>query len=144
MNPTYAAENEAQRQRLLEVTARWTAADFARPLANGWTVRTKLIHLAFWDMYYLSCIEDWERTGFVAFRFNVDAINETVRTLSRAIPDDSVIQMVCEAAEAIDSKVATMPPELASAIEAGGYPRILHRALHRSEHLDQIEEAMKP
>ena len=81
---------------------------------------------------------------FVAFRFNVDAINETVRTLSRAIPDDSVIQMVCDAAEAIDSKVATMPTELASAIEAGGYTRILHRALHRSEHLDQIEEAMKP
>jgi len=104
----------------LEVTARLTASDFARPLPNGWTVRTKLTHLAFWDMYYLSCIEEWERTGFVAFRVHVDAINETVRTLSRGLPDDSVIQMVCDAAEAIDSKVATIPTELASAIEAGG------------------------
>jgi len=52
--------------------------------------------------------------------------------------------MVCDAAEAIDRKVTTMQPEQASAIEAGGYPRILHRALLRSEHLDQIEEAMKP
>ena len=52
--------------------------------------------------------------------------------------------MMCDAAEAIDRKVETLPLELAVAIETDGDARILHRALHRSEHLDQIEEAMKP
>ena len=85
MNTTYVTGNEIQRQRLREVTSRLTAEDFMRPLPNGWTVRTKLTHLAFWDMHYLSCIEVWERTGFVAFRVHVDAITKTVRTLSGAI-----------------------------------------------------------
>jgi len=144
VNTAYATENEIARQRLSRNTARLTAEDFNRLLPNGWTIATKLTHLAFWDMYNLSCIEEWERSGFVASRVNIDAINEAVRTLSRAIPNDSVIQMVRDAAEAIDRKVASMPPELATAIEAGGYSRILHRALHRSEHLDQIEKALRP
>ena len=143
MNPTYVTENEIQKQRLLKVTARLTSADFTQPMPNGWTVHTKLTHLAFWDMYYLSCIEEWERTGFVAFRVNVDVINETVRALSHTIPHDSVIELVREATAAIDRKVARLSPGLASTIDAAGYERILHRARHRSEHLDQIEEALR-
>jgi uncharacterized damage-inducible protein DinB len=143
MNPTYARENESERQRLSRITARLTAEDFSRPVRQGWTVATKLIHLAFWDMYYLACIEGWERTGFVASRVTVDAINETVRALSRTIPNESVVQLVRHAAEAIERKVESLSPELASAIDAGGYTRILHRALHRREHLDQIEQALK-
>jgi hypothetical protein len=50
---------------------------------------------------------------------------------------------VRHAAEAIERKVESLSPELASAIDAGGYTRILHRALHRREHLDQIEQALK-
>lgn len=101
MNTTYAIENEIERQRLSTIAARLTAEDFSRPLPNGWTVATKLAHLAFWDIYYLSCIEGWERTGFIASRANVDAINEAVRTLSRAISNESVVRLVRDAAEAI-------------------------------------------
>jgi hypothetical protein len=57
MNPTYARENESERQRLSRITATLIAEDFSRPVRHGWTVATKLTHLAFWDMYYLACIE---------------------------------------------------------------------------------------
>jgi hypothetical protein len=59
-----ATENEIERRRLSTITARLTAEDFLRPLQNGWTIATKLAHLAFWDMHYLKCIEGWERQGF--------------------------------------------------------------------------------
>jgi hypothetical protein len=144
MSTAYTTENEIERQRLWELTARLTEEDFSRPLPNGWTVATKLAHLAFWDMYDATCIEGWERTGFAASRVNVDAINEAVRASSREIPNESVVQLVRDAAEAIDRKVELLSPELASAIDAGGSARILHRALHRREHLDQIEKALRP
>lgn len=142
MNTKYATENELERQRLIQITAKLTSEDFARPLPNGWTVSTKLAHLAFWDLYYMALVEGWERTGFVASRANVDAINEAVRSMSRALPQESVVQLVRGAAEAIDRKVQSLAPELTSAMEAGGYARILHRALHRRDHLDQIEKAL--
>jgi hypothetical protein len=119
------------------------AEDFSRPMPKGWTVATKLAHLAFWDMYYLACVEEWERSGFTSSRTNVDAINEAVRTVSGRIPAESVVQLVRDAAEAIDRKVEMLTPELVSAIEVAGYTRILHRGLHRREHLDQIERVLK-
>jgi len=142
MSMPYARENEFQRQRLIDLTARLTAEDFSRPMPNGWTVATKLAHLAFWDLYYATLVEGWERTGFAASPANVDAINEAVRTLSRAIAAESVVHLVRTAAESIDRKVEMLTPELASAIETGGYSRILLRALHRRDHLDQIEKTL--
>jgi hypothetical protein len=43
-----ATENEIG--RLSMITARQTAEDLLPPLPNGWTIATKLAHLAFWDM----------------------------------------------------------------------------------------------
>jgi len=52
------------------------------------------------------------------------------------------IPLVRDAAEAIDRRVEELPAQLAIAIETGGHPRILRRALRRREHLEQIEKAL--
>ncbi len=142
MKTTYAADNASQRERLFALTAKWTETDLTRPLANGWSVATKLAHLAFWDQYYLPLIEQWERTGFKSSSIDVDAVNEAVRFLSRAIPPTAAVQLVRAAAEAIDRKLESITPDLEVAIEASGRVRLLRRAMHRREHLDQIEEAL--
>jgi hypothetical protein len=121
------------------ITSNLTEEELARPMADGWTVAAKLIHLTFWDRYYLALVEDWERSGFTPFSSNADALNESVLVLSRAIPPKAAVQLIQAAAEAIDQKIAGLSPELASAIEAGGHPRLLRRFLHRREHLDEIE-----
>lgn len=46
MNATYAADNMIQRQRLFALTTEWTETDLTRQLTNGWSVATKLAHLA--------------------------------------------------------------------------------------------------
>jgi hypothetical protein len=119
-----------------------TEDDLSRQLPNGWSVGTKLAHLAFWDRYYLSLLQQWESTGFTSSPANADAINEAVRVLSRALPPMAVVPLVRDAAEAIDRKVEELTPELATAIESGGYPRIIRRAMHRGEYLDEIETAL--
>jgi len=142
MNATYAADNRTQRQRLFALTTKWTETDLTRQLANGWSVATKLAHLAFWDHYYLALIESWERTGFTSSSTETDAINEAARFLSRGIPPVAAVELVRAAAEAIDRKLESITPDLEAAIEASGRVRLLRRALHRREHLDQIESAL--
>jgi hypothetical protein len=142
MDPLWLAENESERRRLFEMTGKLTAADLARPLPNGWTIATKLAHLAFWDQYCLAAILDWERNGFATYHINVDTLNDAVRTLSNAIPSSSVIQLAQEAADAIDRKIPTLSPDLVTAIESAGYTRMLRRSQHRRHHLDQIQQAL--
>jgi len=143
MNTTYIAENASQRERLVALTEKWTAADLAREMPNGWSVATKLAHLAFWDRYYLSLIDGWERAGYQPETLEDGPINEAVRVMSRAIPPAATVELVRAAAEAIDRRLETLSPELEKVLEANGRVRLLRRALHRREHLDQIEEALR-
>jgi hypothetical protein len=46
------------------------------------------------------------------------------------------------AAAAIDKRLESISPELRSALETSGRVRLLHRALHRREHLDESEPAL--
>ena len=139
MNEAYVAENAAERERLRAIVANLDDDGLALPLPNGWTVATALVHLAFWDSYYLACVGEWERTGFAPSRANVDAINEAVHMVSLALPPRAAVQMVQAAADAIDRKLEGLAPQLASAIEGRGHTRILCRAMHRREHLDHVE-----
>lgn len=221
MNNTYAADNERERQRLFLLTAKLTEAELTRQMANGWSVAATLVHLAFWDLYCVALIEEWERSGFRVSSLNVDAINEavrllfnaflreytvqaadeaidqrleelwhkleaaiearsnrrglqsafwglydcalinqwertgcrpssvnvdtineTVRMLSDVNPEEAAVNAVLNAAEAIDRKLDELTAELEAAIEASGNVRILRRAMHRREHLDQIEKVL--
>ena len=105
MNKAYAEQNAIVRQRLFMLAAKLTDADLSLRMANGWSVTTKLAHLAFWHRYYLGLITEWERTGFSVSPAKVAAINEAVRMLSEAIPGKAVIEIVQAAAEAIDRKL---------------------------------------
>ena len=142
MNETYSRQNAAERQRLTKLTAELTEEDLNRPMPNGWSVATKLAHLAFWDLCFLALIEEWERADFDYSRSKFDAINHAVLALSRLIPPTAVVGLVRDAADAIDRKLETVSPQLVAAIETAGCVHILHRAQHRREHLDQIEKVL--
>jgi hypothetical protein len=142
MNEAYTRENDHERQRLMRLTTKLTEADLIRPMANGWTVATKLAHLAFWDLYWLALIDEWEKTDFDYSRSKFDAINHGVLVLSRLIPPTAVVGLVRDAADAIDRKLETVSPQLVAAIETAGCVHILLRAQHRREHLDQIETTL--
>jgi len=58
------------------------------------------------------------------------------------MPAQAAVKLLQSAAEAIDQYLEGIPPELRAAIEAGGRVRLLKRAMHRGEHLDQIEKVL--
>jgi len=144
MDRSYVAENEAERARLKAVVDRLTDVDLARAMSENWTIGVGLMHLAFWDGLSLSKFEEWERTGEVQIppmRDMVDGINQAMVPWWRTIAPAQIRHAVVAAAEAVDRKAATLPAPIIEAILALR-PRSLTRAIHRRQHLDQIERAL--
>lgn len=144
MDRSYVAENDAERARLQAIVARLTDADITRPMSEQWTVGVGLMHLAFWDGLSLSKFEEWERTGTVQIppmRDMVDGINQAMLPWWRTIAPAQIRHAVVAAAEAVDHKAERLPAAIVEAIQAVR-PRSLTRAIHRRQHLDQIERAL--
>ena len=144
MDRSYVTENEAERARLQAIVARLMDADLARAMSEDWTIGVGLMHLAFWDGLSLSKFEEWERTGEVQIppmREMVDEINHAMLPWWRTITPAQVRHAVVAAAEAVDRKAETLPAPIIEAILALR-PRSLTRAIHRRQHLDQIERAL--
>jgi DinB superfamily len=143
MSDDYIHENAMERARLFSLTARLTESELTQPLPNGWSVATKLLHLAFWDRYCAALLKRWRNDIPSISSLDVDAVNEAVRVLSVAVPATDVVPLVRAAAEEADREAEQIAPELRAAIEGAGRERVLRRSLHRRAHLDQIEEALK-
>ena len=111
-------------------------------MPNGWTVADVFVHLAFWDFRQLALLKRWEGTGVSPSPMDVGSVNEAVFAISVAVPPGAAARLALTAAEAVDAKIERLPADLAAAIEQGGHARVLRRALHRDEHLDQIEKAL--
>jgi hypothetical protein len=144
MDRSYVSENEAERARLQAVVDRLTDADLARPMSEDWTVGVGLMHLAFWDGLSLAKFEEWERTGEVQIppmRDMVDGINRAMLPWWRTIAPAQIRHAVVAAAEAVDRKAQTLPAPIIEAILTLR-PRSLERAIHRRQHLNQIERAL--
>jgi Mycothiol maleylpyruvate isomerase N-terminal domain len=144
MDQSYIAENNAERARLQALVARLTDADMARPMSEEWTIGVGLLHLAFWDRLSLSKFEEWERTGKVdipPMRDMVDRINDAMLPWWRTVAPAQARHEVVAAAEAVDRKAETLPAPIIEAILAAR-PRSLTRAVHRRQHLDQIERTL--
>jgi hypothetical protein len=102
------------------------------------------MHLAFWDRQWLSKLEEWERTGVVVMpplRDIINSINDGMLPWWRSIAPAQIRHEVIAAAEAMDAKIVSLPVHLHEAIFAE-CPRTLVRAIHRGEHLDEIERAL--
>jgi hypothetical protein len=145
MDRSYVSENATERARLQALVARLTDADMGRAMSAGWTIGVGLLHLAFWDRLSLSKFEEWERTGEVqvpGMRDMIDGINQAMLPWWRTVAPAQIRYEVVAAAEAVDHKAETLPVSIVEAIVALR-PRSLTRALHRRQHLDQIEHALQ-
>ncbi len=141
---SYIAENASERERLRRLVARTSDDDLTRLLGDGWTVAATLAHMAFWDQRGLALLARWEREGVGPSPLPADthAINDAARALCLAIPPRAAAQLALETAEAIDRKLEQITPERMAEIEAAGSPLNFRRAIHRREHLDQIERQL--
>ena len=140
---TILQENKRERERLLGLMAGLKEADFAKRLPNGWSVSVALAHLAFWDLSMAARLNNWLHKGVKPVWMDAEAVNGPLARLSEALPPKVVIQLATEAAETVDGIVEKLTQAQADELLKIGPDRFLRRALHRQEHLDKIETALK-
>ena len=134
-------EDGPERQRLEALVQRLTDAELGTALSDGWTVAGVLAHLAFWDRRAVILVERWRKQGIGRSDADIDAINDAAKADWLALPPRVAAHQALEAARAIDAALDAAPA-LVEQIVAIGYPINPSRAVHRREHLDEIERAL--
>jgi hypothetical protein len=142
MSNTYTLENATSRHELTALANRLTDEQLSHPLEAGWTAASVFAHLAFWDQRALILIHKWQNEGVTPSPIDVDVINEVTRPLFNAMLPRVAVQLVIATAEAVDKAIEQLAPEFIAKIETDGKTVRLNRALHRRDHIAQIEQAV--
>ncbi len=141
----YVAENDAERERLRSLVTRLSDDALRRPMPAGWTVAAVLAHIGYWDARAIFWLDKWGR-GVAPSTYepeNVEAVNDSAKPLCLALPPREAAQLALRLAEEADGKVKALSDAMLATIRAtGGPPFNLSRAIHRQEHLDDIERAL--
>jgi ribosomal protein L12E/L44/L45/RPP1/RPP2 len=139
---SHDVETDAERERLRALVARLSDKDLNQPMPGGWTVAGVLAHAAFWDARAIYYLDKWaagaEPTPYE--EEDTDAINDSAKPLCLALRPRDAADLALRVAEQADGKIKALSDEMLGKIEAtGGPPFNLSRAIHRKEHLDEIE-----
>lgn len=141
MDRTFSEHNRASTQRI-RAMANLSDVEMKTPVGEHWTVAVVLAHLAFWDRRVLHVLEKTEQEGKL-FKPDVDiAANDYSLPLWAAIPPRDALRIAIESAETLDKRLERFPPELLEQVSAYNN-RWVERALHRNEHLDEADAALR-
>jgi uncharacterized damage-inducible protein DinB len=144
MTNDHNKRNRASRDRLAAVIAQ--LGDRSIPLSGGWTAAALLAHLAFWDGLGAARLDKYLRDR-KPMEFGSDALTEFINAagLSQwtATPIRAAAALATDAAAKIDRLIEGLPKDAFDGVRAMNVPRVLDRSLHRKEHLDEIERALR-
>jgi hypothetical protein len=140
LDRSFVERNRASTQRMRALVARLTDAELNHPVGEHWTVAITLAHLAFWDRRTLYLLDQTEQAGRLVAPAIDLVVNDISLPLWAAIPPREAARLAIEAAAALDQRLEAFPPTLLEEIGAHS-ERWLVRALHRDEHLDEVEAA---
>lgn len=143
---SHDAETDLERERLRALVARLGDKDLARPMPAGWSVAGVLAHIGFWDARAIYWLDKWAR-GVAPTAYepeNTEAVNESAKPLCLALPPRDAANLALRLADEADGKVRALSDAMLAKIRATGAPPFnLSRAIHRKEHLDEIEDALR-
>ena len=135
----FLQENTASRRRLESLVRRLSDEDLARSTPHGWTVAALLAHLAFWDQRALVLLRRWKAQGVDASPVDADAMNDALKPLCLALDPRTAVELCLSSAQAVDAELETITSDLVEQIESSPTHFRFSRALHRNDHLNEIE-----
>jgi hypothetical protein len=142
MDRSFVERNRASTERIRKLTGGLTEAQLQQPVGADWTVAVALAHLAFWDRRVQFVLDRTEREGKLS-AVELDVIvNDLLLSTWELVPGDQARQLAVETAEALDKRLESFPAGLLEQVNAHN-PRWVLRALHRNEHLDEVEQALR-
>jgi hypothetical protein len=141
LDRSFIERNRASAARIRALAARLTDEQMQQPVGEHWTVAIVLAHLAFWDRRVMYVLDRTEADGTL-FIPEIDIfVNDLSLPLWAAIPPREAARIAIETADALDRRLESFPPALLEQIQAYN-ERWVVRALHRGEHLDEVDAAL--
>ena len=142
LDRSFVERNRASTERIRRTAARLSDEQMQHPVGEHWTVAIVMAHLAFWDRRVMYVLDKTEQDGKL-FIPEIDIfVNDLSLPLWAAIPPREAARIAIETAEALDRRLEAYPTALLEEI-ASYNKRWVDRSLHRGEHLDEADAALK-
>ena len=142
LDASYKELNRASRERIHALVNRLTDEELQTKVGEHWTVGIVFAHLAFWERRVMYVLDMTEKNGKL-FIPEIDIfVNDLSLPLWAAIPPREAARIAMEECAALDKRLEEYDPTLLEEIYNYN-KRWVVRALHRNEHLNEADEALK-
>ena len=142
LDRSFVERNRLSTERIRAMAAGLTEAEMQTPVGDHWTVAIVFAHLAFWDRRVIYVLDKTEQDGRL-FIPEIDIfVNDLSLPLWAAIPPREAARIAIETAETLDRRLEAFPPALLEEIYTYN-KRWVDRSLHRGEHLDEADAALR-
>ena len=142
MDQSYMVLNRASTDRIRALAERLTDEEMQHPVGEHWTVGMAFAHLAFWDRRVIYVLDITERDGKLFIPSEMDIVNDLSLPLWAVIPPRDAARIAIETSETLDKRLENYPQALLEEIYNYN-KRWVVRALHRNEHLDDVDSALR-
>lgn len=136
-------ENTVSRQKLAALAGRLTEEELALTTAYGWSVAALFAHITWWDQRVLVLLRRWKEHGLDESPTDSQMINDSLKPLCQALDPRTAVSLFLASAEETDAEIASTSAELIEQIEAGPTHFRFNRALHRYDHVNDIETLIR-
>jgi hypothetical protein len=142
MDKSYIELNRTSRERMRTLALSLTHEQMQTKVGEHWTVSIVYAHIAWWDRRVMYVLDMTEKEGKV-FIPQIDIfVNDLSLPLWAAVPAREAVRIAMENAEAVDKRLEAYPESLLEEIYKLN-KRWVIRALHRNEHLDEADDALR-
>ena len=142
LDPNYIQLNRASTERIKQLAASLNDEEMQTRVGEHWTVAIALAHLAWWDRRVMYVLDMTVKNGKL-FVPEIDIIvNDLSLPLWAAIPPREAARIAIESSADLDAQLEAFPQDLLEEIYNYN-KRWVVRALHRNEHLNEVDAALK-
>ena len=142
LDPSFNDLNRASTERIKKLAASLTDEEMQTRVGEHWTVAIALAHLAWWDRRVMYVLDRTAQDGKL-FIPEIDIfVNDLSLPLWAAIPPREAARLAIETSADLDARLEIYSPNLLEEIYNYN-KRWVVRALHRNEHLDEVDAALK-
>ncbi len=141
LDPSYIQLNRASTERIRKF-AQLSDQELQHSVGEHWTVAITLVHLAFWDRRVMHVLDTTEKEGKLTIPEIGIFVNDLSLPMWAAVPPREAVQLAIESAQAVYKRLEGYSPKLLEEIHNFS-KRYVIRALHRNEHLDEADAALR-
>ena len=142
IDASYIEQNRASTERIRALIARLSEKEMQTKVGEHWTVSIALAHLAWWDRRVMYVLDMTEKDNKL-FIPEIDIfVNDLSLPLWAVIPPREAARICIETSETLDKRLEEYSPQLLEEIYNHN-KRWVVRALHRNEHLDEVDVALR-